>query len=126
MRIASIFDPSDGMLLVASRMCSMLSITCCGYYCLKLGNLIFGRRETSTLFAVLTCFVPQVMFLGMYQNNDSFALAGTVAVLYYLVKGKRSRYKFNDCAGLAIWVSVCLLSYYSVYGWLLVAGIFLF
>ena len=123
MRVASFLGGSSRALLAASRFCSVLSISLCCLFCLRLGNRLFERRAPAILFAVIVCFMPQVMYLGMYLNNDSLALMAVSMLLYYFVEGCDLKWPVKSCVGLAAALSIGLLSYYSVYGWLVtVAG----
>ena len=72
----------------------------------------------------MVCFLPQAMFLGMYQNNDILSLFAVCMVLYYLIQGYDNKWSFGSCIGLAVGLSIGLLSYYSVYGWLLLSLLF--
>lgn len=64
------------------------------------------------------------MFLGMYQNNDILSLLAVSMILYYLAEGYDNRWSLKSCAGLAVGLSVGLLSYYTIYGWLLMSVLF--
>lgn len=124
MRITALFTTSAAALLVASRMVSVLSITAVCFFCLKLGHHLFSRRSSAILLAAFVCFVPQVAFLGMYQNNDALSLAAVTAMLYYLVRGYDDLWPARSCIGLGVSMSIALLSYYSVYGWILMGILF--
>lgn len=123
-RVAVCFIDSPRILLAASRMCSVLSVTFCCFFCLRLGHRLFEKRGSALLFASVVCFLPQVMFLGMYQNNDSLSLFAVSMMLYYLIDGYDRKWPVRSCVGLAVAFSVGLLSYYSVYGWLLMGAVF--
>lgn len=123
MKLTSLFTGSERALLAASRMCSVISVSLAALYAQKIGNMVFRRRTSSVLFASLLCFMPQVMFLGMYHNNDSLALSAVVAVLYCVLSGSRNHWRIRDCLHLTVWVSVGLLSYYNAYGWLLCCAV---
>ena len=126
-KLFSVLGFGGRMLLVASRMCSVISITSAAYFGLKLGNEVLDNKESSVLMTVVLVFNPQTLFLGMYQNNDILSIAAVMAVIYCIIKGNRDKWNIRSCIMLSISVSVCLLSYYTVYGWLLVLGIvFLF
>ena len=124
MKLFSLFTESHRILLAASRMCSVLSITGCCWFCLHLGHHLFEKRSSAVLFSAIVCFLPQVQFLGMYQNNDSLALFSASMLLYYLAEGFDRSWPVKSCIGLAIAFSIGLLSYYSIYGWLLMGGVF--
>ena len=121
---ASLFTDSPRILLAASRMCSVLSVTLCCFFCLRLGLRLFEKRGSAVLFAVIVCFLPQTQFLGMYHNNDALSLFAVCMMLYYLVEGYDSAWPVKSCVGLAVAFSVGLLSYYSIYGWLLMGALF--
>lgn len=122
MRVASLVSTSPHVLLVASRMVSVLSVTGCCLFCLGFGHAAFSRHGSAVIFAGFVCLMPQVLFLGMYQNCDALSLAATSAVLYYLVRCHDRHWDVGSCVGLATSLSVGILSYYSIYGWLLAAG----
>ena len=123
-KIARLFGSSDRVLLAAGRMCSVLSVTGCCWVCLLLGHRLFDRRSSAILFAVLVCFLPQVQFLGMYHNNDALSLFAVCMMLFFLVDGYARRWPIKSCVGLAIGFSIGLLSYYSIYGWILMCTVF--
>lgn len=123
-RIAICFTDSPRILLAASRMCSVLSVTFCCFFCLRLGHRLFEKQSAAVLFAAFVCFLPQVMFLGMYQNNDALSLFAVNMMLYYLIEGYDHKWTVRSCVGLAAAFSIGLLSYYSVYGWLLMGALF--
>ena len=124
MKVGSAFSSSWLCLLVMSRMGSVLAVTGCGYFILRSGNEIFARRSASSLAAVIVCFCPQVMFLGMYQNNDSYVLLAAGAVIFFLIKGYRTHWSVSSCIGLAGAFSLCLLSYYPAAVWILAGCVF--
>ena len=121
-RIALCFTDSPRILLAASRMCSVLSVTFCCFFCLRLGHRLFNKQGAAALFAALVCFLPQVQFIGMYQNNDSLSLCAVSMMLYYLIEGFDLGWPVRSCVGLGISFSLGLLAYYSVYGWLLMGA----
>lgn len=123
-KAATCFTDSPRILLAASRMCSVLAVTFCCFFCLHLGHRLFERKSSAVLLAVLVCFLPQVMFLGMYQNNDALSLCAVSMMLYYLVEGYDCKWPVTSCIGLAVSFSIGLLSYYSIYGWLLMGALF--
>ncbi len=126
-KMFSLFTESNELLLMGSRMGSVFSVTACCYFCLKVGNLIFKKTYLSILFTSIVCFTPQMLFLGMYQNCDSLGVAGVSVLIYCLIKGWETGLSFRGCVGFGIAISFCLLSYYSIYGWLLAGTVvFLF
>ena len=120
----ALFTNSPRALLAASRMCSVLAITGTCFFCLLLSRLLFVRRSSAVLFASLVCFLPQVIYLGMYQNNDSLSLFSVTMMLYFMVDGRNQKWPITSCVGLAIGASIGFLSYYSIYGWIVMCVVF--
>ena len=123
-KLASLFTDSERVLLAASRLCSVLSVTGVCVLCLRLGRRLFEKRASGILFAVLVCFLPQVQFLGMYQNNDSLSLCAVCAILCAFVEGYDKHWSVKSCVVLGLSLSLGLLSYYACYGWILCCGLF--
>lgn len=123
-KTAGLFTDSPRILLAASRMCSVLAVTLCCFFSLLLGHRLFRNRSAAGLFAAMICFLPQVMFLGMYQNNDSLSLCAVIMILYFITEGYDQKWPVRTCIGLAFSFSLGLLSYYSIYGWLLLGLVF--
>ena len=63
------------------------------------------------------------MFLGMYQNNDSLSLLSVSLILLYFIDGLDTDWSLKSCIGLGIAISIGLLSYYFMYGWILMTVI---
>lgn len=124
MKFASIFTQSQKIMLVMSRMCSVLSITGCAYFSVKSGNILFKDRRSSILLAVMICYLPQVAFIGMYQNNDALSLMAVIMELFFLLRGYKDDWSISSCIGLGISMTIAVLSYYSVYPWILLGGVF--
>lgn len=124
MRVASIFDASEQTLLVAARMVSVLAS--CGSVCLcfRIGPHLFKRRGSPYLLAALVGLWPQVVFLSAYHNNDAFSLFSCFLILYFLLAGRREHWPVHRCIGLGVAISLCLLTYYYAYGWVLISVVF--
>lgn len=124
MTAASVISRAAWFLRLGARMVSVLSAVACCFYCLRLGHRLFRRRSAAVLLAVFVCFLPQVCFLGSYLNNDILALAAVCMMLYYMAEGCDTAFSWRSCAGLGVSLSIALLSYYSVYGWILFCAVF--
>ncbi len=124
MTLFSLFSQAPRLLLLGSRIGSVLSATVCCAYCLLLGHRLFRKRSSAILMAVIVCFLPQVLFLGSFQNNDCLSLAAVTMMLYYLACGYDDHFSLKTCVKLGTAFSIGLLSYYSVYGWILMGSIF--
>ena len=125
MKLTSAFTTGGKVLAVAARMVSVLAGTGTVVCCLAIGKEKFERKSTRYLFAILVGFLPQFVFLSAYCNNDSFAvLAVTMIFLAWLV-GKRRSWDVKSCILLGVAISLCVLTYYNAYGYIL-CSVFIF
>ncbi len=121
MKVASIFTVNASVLLAAARLVNVLSGTAFLIMCFKIGELVFKKRVSIILFAVLCCFLPQFMFLCSYQNNDTFSLFAISLIVYFWLKGMKYGWKTSTCIGIGVSCGICALSYYNAYGYLLLS-----
>lgn len=119
MGIVSLFTQNAIALLTAARLVSVLSGTGTLILVFLIGEELFERRESALLCGILTCFLPQFVFLSCYVNNDSFAIFSIALILYFWIRGTKSAFCKKDCAGLGAGCGLCALSYYNAYSWLL-------
>lgn len=124
-KLFSCFSDDPRLLYLGSRMSSVLSIPAVCCFSLKIGDELFKKPVSSELFAILICFTPQVLFIGMFQNCDALSLACVSAVVLFFIRIIKSNWSIKSCVMMGISVSVCLLSYYNVYGWLMIAAVLL-
>lgn len=75
------------------------------------------------LFTLLTVCLPQACFLFTYLNCDSMALMASAMILWYMIKGMEERFPVKNCIWIAVSCSVCILSYYNAYGFLITAAL---
>lgn len=102
---------------LASVLCGLVFI----FYVKKIGDFLFSDRELRWLFVCLAVCLPQASFLFTYLNCDSMALMASAMILWYLLKGREDGFSYATCLKLAVSLSVCILSYYNAYGFLLTA-----
>lgn len=117
--VFSSFTQDAFVLLYAGRLANVF----CGVvflgYVRALGGLLFDKRSSQRLFVLLNVCLPGASFLFTYLNCDSMALMASAMILYYLSKGMRDSFSLGTCIWLAVSFSVCILSYYNAYGFLL-------
>lgn len=119
MKLASLATSDPTVLLLAARFTSVLAGTAFVFLVFKIGELLFRKKESVLLFAVLCSFLPQFLFLCSYQNNDSLALFSIALIFYFWLRGYRDQWKLSSCIGLGIGCGICALSYYNAYGYIL-------
>lgn len=125
MKLASVFTNDDYLLLIAARLVSV----CCGT-----GSVLLlfktGKRILSPMskwfFVVFVSLMPQFAFLSSYVNNDIVAFLGITIILYAWVWGMQEMWNFKNATLLAVGISVCALSYYNSYPWILLSVFFFF
>lgn len=121
MWVCSLFTGPEESLLLALRLVSVLAATGSAALCFPIGRRVFRRGETVYLFAVLVGFLPQFIFLGGYFNNDAFSLFTVLLILCLLLRGRERHWDVKSCAGLGVAISLCMLTYYFAYGWVLLS-----
>lgn len=119
LKIANLFTEDAHILYIALRFTSVLCITGMTALVIRIGHLLFEKRNSRWLFILLATLLPQVLYLGSYLNNDSFALFTISIIIYAWIKGIRSQWNVQSCILLAVGIGLCALSYYNAYGYIL-------
>lgn len=118
MKIVSIFTTADFALLMAARMVSVLFGVGTGYFAIQISKKLFPRAYRAP-FVVLVTLLPQMVFIASYVNNDSMAFCSTAMIVYMWICGIETNWDKKTCIGLALSISLCALSYYNAYGFIL-------
>ncbi|OLA92777.1 MAG: hypothetical protein BHW44_01175 [Roseburia sp. 40_7] len=87
LKIAYLFTEDAQSLYIAVRFTSVLCITGMTAMVICIGHLVFEKRNSRWLFIILTTLLPQVLYLGSYLNNDSFALLTISIIIYAWIRG---------------------------------------
>lgn len=123
MKIASLWSVSEMGLLIASRLTSLLFGTLFVYFLIKVSKRLF--KGASKYFAIiLGAFIPQVVFLSSYVNNDIIALSASLMIILAWLSFLQDGVNYKNSLLLAVGIIICALSYYSAYGWILFSIIF--
>lgn len=125
MKITSFFSTGDFHLLMAARMVSILSSVGTVFIIIRLSKRLF-KDNTRFLFIALIAFWPQYAFISTYVNNDALSIFSTALIVYFWVRGLETRWNIKSCVGLSIGISICLMSYYFAYGFILVSILIFF
>lgn len=118
MKIVSFFSASDFALVMAARIPSVLFTTGTAVFAVKIGKKLFPESG-SWLYIALCMLLPEAVFVGAYVNNDAMAIFSTAFIVYMWIRGIETKWDYKYCAGLAVGMSFCILSYYNAYGYLL-------
>lgn len=125
MKLFSLFSTSNQVLLVAARIPSVLSYMGVLIMSILISKKIFKENSFRWLFLVLIACLPELIFLGSYINNDTFALLCTSIIIYSWIIGLETNWNLKSCLMLGIGIGLCALSYYNAYGYIL-TSIFMF
>ncbi|MBR5338208.1 MAG: glycosyltransferase family 39 protein [Lachnospiraceae bacterium] len=125
MKAVSVFSTEPVVLLMAARSISLLCGVGTAFMSLKIGRKLFGNRM-GLLFAVFVAFLPQNIFISSYVNNDALAIFSTSLIVWFWIRGIETRWDIKACIGLAVSISICALSYYNAYGFILCSIILFF
>ncbi|MGI6094895.1 MAG: DUF2142 domain-containing protein [Lachnospiraceae bacterium] len=118
MAITSIFTTDAFALLVAARMVSVLSGVGTAYFTIQIAKKLLPQIYRPP-FVILVTLLPQMVFLTSYVNNDAMALCSTAMIVYMWIRGIETNWDKKSCIGLALSISLCALSYYNAYGFIL-------
>ncbi len=122
-RIALFFTREEFALLFAGRMASVLCGLVYLIYVRGISRRLFGRQDIQWLFTLLAVCMPGAGFLFTYLNCDSMALMAGAMIVFYLLKGREDSFSVSTCVKLAVSLSVCILSYYNAYGFLITGAL---
>lgn len=124
MAIVSIFSNDFVILLIAARFLNVIAATGCVWLGFKIGAKLFPEFENRLLYAIFIGFLPQFAFLAAYHNNDVFAVFTSMLILYGWLYGKERRWDIRSCLFLGFGISLCALTYYNAYAWILCSIIY--
>ncbi len=121
-KIVSFFTTELAALYIAARFTSVLCSTVTAYFCYKLSKEWFPGPER-WMFMGLVLFLPQFAFCSSYYNNESISVMSIAMILYCWVSGTKENWPIKRCALFAVALSICFLSYYNAYGFILCSAI---
>ncbi|HSN12278.1 MAG TPA: hypothetical protein VLS51_09245, partial [Propionibacteriaceae bacterium] len=118
--VAGVFTSDAHALALASRFASVIFGTGTVALCVLISRRVF-TSPWRWLFVALVALLPQFAFLSCYLNSDSLAIFSTALILYAWVRGLRDGWSTGTAALLGLGISVCLLSYFTAYGFILLS-----
>ena len=123
MKVMSLFTLSEQAILFASRMAIVCFGTACVIYNIKIANIFF-KRQAKWFFVVLIGTLPQFVFLSSYLNNDMLAILSVSMMIFYCLEGDRTAWSLMSKIGLVAGVSICILSYYNAYPFIIFSSLY--
>lgn len=118
MHAGALFGMAEDQLYLAARFANTLIATGTVVLVLAIGRKCFNGKGVY-LFAVLVCLLPQFVFISSYVNNDALALFSTALIFYSWILGMKRHWDLKSCVVMAVGLSLCFLSYYNAYGFIL-------
>ena len=117
------FKNSEEALHYAARMANVFYILIAGKFVYLSGRKLWGGMKGFWL-GTLVLFLPGFHYLGSYVNSDALGLTAGAILFYAWVSVLKEGWTRKNCIWLAVGMSVCLLSYYYAYGWVLCSFFF--
>ncbi|MEI8201156.1 MAG: hypothetical protein WCG21_13940 [Eubacteriales bacterium] len=118
MKITSLVTTNSFALLMSARLVSVFCNTGTVIVCFKIADRLFSGLYR-WMFVIFVAFLPQFIYIGSYVNNDAMAIFSTALIVYAWIHGLTSHWSRLSCFELAASISVCALSYYNAYGFIL-------
>lgn len=122
MLITSIFTDGPFKIFLSTRIVSVLCMGAYAFMNIKISEKLF-KGIYKWLYVVFVTLLPQMVFLGSYLNNDSFALFTVSIIVYAWILGIEKNWDWKSCIILSIGIGLCALSYYNAYGYILCSAI---
>lgn len=119
LRSLSPLDLSFNAKLILARYVNVVMGLIAAYFTIKLSRLLFDDDLSSYLFSLAVILLPQNIFIYTYVNTDGMGLMSVIIMLYGIVRGYRSDFDKRSLAAICAGISLCLLSYYNCYGYIL-------
>lgn len=126
MWIVSFFSTNDTALLTAARFENVCALMLMWFLVGKVGCRLFKNRISALLLAVMVCYLPQVVFIGSYQNNDMISLMCTAWITLGWLRGDQDGWDGKNAVFLGTGIGILALTYYNDYGWILCSIFFYF
>lgn len=122
-KIAKVFTQDIHIIYIAGRLVSVICYTLMCMVNIKIAEKLFKNIYYKWSFIILSCMLPQLIFLGSYINNDSLALLSISIIIYSWIIGLEKKWNIKSCIILSVGLALCALSYYNAYGYILTSAI---
>lgn len=118
--LAGLFTSDPRTLLMAARLASVIFGTGTVAMCVLISRRLF-LGWWRWFFVAFIALLPQFAFLSCYLNSDSLALFASSLIIYAWLRGLREGWGLANSVMLGVALSVCLLSYFTAYGFVLLS-----
>ena len=123
LKILSPLSLSFDIKLIIARYVNVIFGLIGAFFTIKLSKLIFDDEQAAYLFSLSVILLPQNIFIYTYVNTDGLGLMSVIIMIYAIIRGYRYDFDRSSLIALAVSISLCLLSYYNCYGYILMAFI---
>lgn len=122
MKFTALFTTGDMALLISARLVSLLFGAANVWIVMKISERVFWEKwEYRWMFIVFATMIPEAIFICSYVNIDAMALFAATLTIYIWILGMESGWRYRHCIALGFSLSLCLLSYYNTYGFLVIS-----
>ncbi|MCQ2539200.1 MAG: DUF2142 domain-containing protein [Acetatifactor sp.] len=119
MRVVRLFSDSESAMVLTGRLVDCLFGLLTAIVIVKLSKLWFKDDRFAWIFAFMTTFLPQSIFIHTYINTDSCCMLSIAVMLLALTAGLQNGFERNTNILLSVGIILCALSYYNAYGYIL-------
>lgn len=123
MRAAHALGVSDSRLYLAARFVNVLFAAGTCLICFRIGGKLFSG-VFKLLFVLLVTLLPQFLFVSGYVNCDAYGVFCVALILLAVIHCRENAWNRRSCIGLGAAVGLGVLSYYNVYGVILVTVLY--
>ena len=122
LRLLNPLSLSFDMQLIIARYINVLFGLIAAFYTYKVAQLLFDNNKLSSfLFTFAVVLLPQNIFIYTYVNTDGLALLSITLMVYAILRGYKQDFDINSQIALIAGISLCLLSYYNCYGYIMMS-----
>lgn len=101
MEVINIFTDNENVLVIVARIPSVIWGMVSTYYIIRVGKILF-KNNIKWMFTIIITLLPQFLFINSYMNNDSMALATSIMIVYYVLKGSSENWNKSSMVGLGV------------------------
>lgn len=119
MRAVGLINADPAVLLMTARFVNVMAGFLMAWVVYLLAKRIFQEGKSQWLFCLAITYQPMNLFIHSYVNTDSFCMLSTALIAYGLVRLYQEKADLRSCLWIAGGVTLCALSYYNAYGYIL-------
>ena len=122
-KIATLFSSSGMAPIYGARLVNVIFGTITAGLNLKIGKMLFEKRM-AWFYTILICFLPGTIFFNSYVNMDALGLCASSWIVLCWCKAVKNDWSVKLCVELGVAISLCALSYFNAYGYILCSILF--